>query len=135
MSIELIDLDKYPLVVSVQADGTAMVYAPNVCDGVAADLLRNLAAQMEAGHPPYSCKSGAPASGGWFSSDLVWVDSSGRSWDLRESYRSAGNLLWHWTGANERGVPLMSTSTGSMVQSLDVVLALYTPVVVAGGRG
>lgn len=141
MRIELIDLDKYPLVIGIEPDGTATVYARDVCDIRAAAALRQTAAALEAGHPPYSCQSGAPvaerptAGEGWYASDLLWVDSSGRPWDLTASFRSAGNLLWHWTGRmNEHGVPLMCTATGSTEQSLDVVRALYAPIFPTGGR-
>ncbi|NDZ63604.1 phiSA1p31-related protein [Streptomyces cyaneofuscatus] len=136
MRIELIDLDKYPLVVSVQADGTAMVYAPDVCDGIAAELLRNLAMQMEAGHPPYACTPGGRSSDRteYGPSRLdrnarVWTDSNGRLWNLAVEWRSSGNLRWRWTGGmSEHGVPLMRTGTGALEQPLDVVSALYAPI-------
>lgn len=141
MRIELIDLDRIRLLAGFEVDGTITVHARSVCHTRAAAALRDLADRLEDGKRPCQCQSDAPApvqppaGPGWFVSDLVWVDSSGSTWDLRESYRSAGNLLWHWTGrVNELGVPLMSTGTGAMVQSLDVVRALYAPVVVAGGR-
>ncbi|MGC5531617.1 phiSA1p31-related protein [Streptomyces sp. SR-10] len=142
MSIELIDLDRVRLLVGFEVDGTVTVHARGLCDTRVAAALRDLADRLESGTAPCPYMPGAPgparltAGQGWYASDLTWVDASGRVWDLRESYRSAGNLLWHWTGrASEHGVPLMSTGTGSMVQSLDVVRALYAPVVLAGGQG
>ncbi|MGW4250460.1 phiSA1p31-related protein [Streptomyces californicus] len=139
MSIELIDLDRMLLLVGIETDGTITVHSRGgLCDTRAAAALRDVADRLEAGSTPCPCTPAVPrpAAGlGWLS-DLVWVDSTGRAWDLRESYQSAGGLVWHWTGrANEHGVPVMSTGTGSDVQSLDVVRALYAPVVVAGGRG
>ncbi|MGW5928034.1 phiSA1p31-related protein [Streptomyces anulatus] len=138
MSIELIDLDKMRLLVGFEVDGTITVHSRGLCDTRAAAALRDLADRLEAGTTPCPCMPGVPrpsAGQGWFASGLVWVDSTGSAWDLRESYQSAGNLLWHWTGrVNEHGVPVMSTGTGSMVQSLDVVRALYAPVVLAGGQ-
>ncbi|MFJ9112969.1 phiSA1p31-related protein [Streptomyces sp. NPDC102283] len=140
MSIELINLERMLLLVGIEIDGTITVHSRGLCDTRAAAALRDVADRLEAGATPCPCTPAAlrPAAvgRGWFSSDLMWVDSTGRAWDLRESYRSAGGLLWHWTGrVNEHGVPVMSTGTGSDVQSLDVVRALYAPLVVAGGRG
>ncbi|MFH9215432.1 phiSA1p31-related protein [Streptomyces globisporus] len=142
MRIELIDLDKHPLVVAIEADGTMVVHSRGICGERAAEVLRSAASALEAEHPPYPCTPGVPgpvrpsAAQGWYVSDLTWSDSSGRVWDLRKSYQSAGGLLWRWTGqVDGRSVPLMGSGPGSMVQSLDVVLALYAPLVVAGGRG
>ncbi|MER8266486.1 phiSA1p31-related protein [Streptomyces griseus] len=139
MSIELIDLERMRLLVGVETDGTITIYTRGICDTRATAMLRDIANRLESGTTPCPCTPAAPrpsAGRGWFSSDLVWVDSMGREWDLRESYRSAGNLLWRWTGrVNEHGVPVMSTGTGAMAQSLDVVRALYAPLRVAGGRG
>lgn len=138
MSIELINLDRMLLLVGIETDGTITVHSRGLCDTRAAAALRDVADRLEAGSTPCPCTPAVPrpaAGRGWLS-DLVWVDSTGRAWDLRESYRSAGGLLWHWTGrANEHGVPVMSTGTGAHVQPLDVVRALYSPLVVAGGRG
>ncbi|MEV6074962.1 phiSA1p31-related protein [Streptomyces sp. NPDC052069] len=137
MSIELINLERMRLLVGFEVDGTITVYSRRICDTRAVAALRDLADRLEAGTTPCPCTPTAqrPAAGRGWISDLVWVDSAGWAWDLRESYRSAGNLLWHWTGrVNEHGVPVMSTGTGSMVQSLDVVRALYAPVVLAGGQ-
>jgi hypothetical protein len=144
--IKLIDLDEFPLVVMVRADGTATVSAPTICDGAAADLLRSIAADLDALHPPFACSPGdTPApqpeadetlgKGGALDTDRkVWTDGTGHAWDLSVTWGSAGNLRWWWTGGHtEAGVPLMRTGDGTDEQPLDLVWALYGPLFPTAG--
>lgn len=146
MRIKLIDLDEYPLVVMVRRDGTATVSAPSVCDGVAADLLRNIAADLDAQHPPYVCSPGDTreeqpdaadtlGEGGELDADRqVWTDGTGHAWDLSVTWGSAGNLRWRWTGEqNDAGMPLMRTGEGTEAQPFNLVWALYGPLYAAAG--
>lgn len=146
MRIKLIDLDEYPLVVMVRADGTATVSAPNICDGAAADLLRSIAADLDAQHPPFVCTPGDKpepqhdreeilAEGGALDAERrVWTDGTGHAWDLTVTWGSSGDMRWRWTGdCTDVGVPLLQTGEGSAPQPLDLVWALYGPLFPTAG--
>lgn len=150
MRFKLIDLDEFSLVVMVRSDGTVTVSSPSLCDGVAADVLRSIAAQLEAAHPPYPCHPAADAAplteapetlgtgGGRYDADRhVWTDGAGHAWDLSVTWAAAGaDPVWEWAREFDRsGTPVMQTvGDPSVREALDVLRVLYGPIAPTTGR-
>ncbi|MFB6875707.1 phiSA1p31-related protein [Streptomyces sp. NPDC056323] len=149
MNIRLIDFDEQALVVTVARDGFTTVAAARMCDSAAADLLRRIADQLDAGHPPYPCDPAAApeehdhvetlGNGGSLDADRrVWTDGTGHVWDLSGRWTAAETPgEWEWSGRlDSSGTPVM-TVVGSpeVCESLDVLRALYGPISPSvGGR-
>ncbi|MFJ3587492.1 phiSA1p31-related protein [Streptomyces sp. NPDC090231] len=149
--IKLIDLDEYVLVVTVAHDGSTTVANPGICDAAAADVLRSIAAQLDAGHPPYPCNPGAePApqhdhaepldapNGSLDTERRVWTDGTGHVWDLSARWAAAETEPeWEWSGGlDHQGTPVMrAVGADDVRESLDVLRTLYGPIFPAvGGR-
>ncbi|MFF9568460.1 phiSA1p31-related protein [Streptomyces sp. NPDC014685] len=148
MRIRLIDYDEQALVVTVDRDGVTMVAAPRMCDSAAAEVLRRIADQLDAGHPPYPCTPAAApehdhveplGQGGALDADRrVWTDGTGHAWDLSGRWTAAETPgEWEWSGLLDgRGTPVMAVVGSPEVhESLDVLRVLYGPIAPsAGGR-
>ncbi|MFJ5820078.1 phiSA1p31-related protein [Streptomyces sp. NPDC093108] len=149
MYIRLIDYDEQALVVTVARDGVTTVAAPRMCDSAAADVLRSIADQLDAGHPPYPCDPGAESDlrhehaeplgrGGSLDADRkVWTDGTGHTWDLSGRWAAAATEAeWEWSGRLDHlGTPVMSpVGSPDVHESLDVLRALYGPISPVGGR-
>lgn len=137
MKIRQIDMDEQVLVLTVGRDGLSSVSHRGICAASAAEVLRDIAEQLMAGHSPIPCNPAEPevskpeirGEGGSLSIDRqVWTDGTGHAWDLSVTWGSVGSLRWRWTGGcTESDVPLMRTGDGSDEQPFDLVWALYGP--------
>lgn len=148
--IKLIDLDEFVLVLTVARDGSTTVFNPTICDSAAAEMLRSIAAQLDADHPPYPCSPGSepapqhdhaePLDGPNGSLDAerrVWTDGTGHVWDLSGRWAAAETVPeWEWSGRlDHRGTPVMRAVGSDVCESLDVLRTLYGPISPAlGGR-
>lgn len=146
-----VDFDEQRLVVLVDRDGRYEVRKSKMCSVAAADLLRHIACELEAQHPPFPCEPAAepdgPAGrpvepldspGGSLDRERkVWTDGRGHTWDLSLAWRDAADRPWRWHGSlDSRGAPILRTEDGVERESLDVVRAVYGPLapVVGGGE-
>lgn len=147
MNIRLIDYDEHALVVMVTREGGTTVVAPRMCDSAAADVLRKIADQLDAAHPPYPCDPGAEpdpqhdhaeplGEGGSLDAERsVWTDGTGHVWDLAATWGDASGLQWRWTGQlTTSGIPLMRTGDDVDEQPLDVVRAVHGPIAPTAGE-
>ncbi|MEV8394791.1 MULTISPECIES: phiSA1p31-related protein [unclassified Streptomyces] len=151
MRIRLIDFDEHALVLTVAHTGGVMIANPRMCDSAAAEMLRNIADQLDAAHPPYPCSPGAGpdpqhdhaeplngAAGRLDTERKVWTDGTGHTWDLSGRWAAAATEVeWEWTGRLDHlGTPVMSAVGSPEVhESLDVLRTLYGPISPAiGGR-
>lgn len=138
-----VDLDEQRLVVLVDPSGQYEVRTGRVCVAAAADLLREIAAQLDASHPPFPCdpsaESGAPkgrpaepvdARHGRLDRDLrVWTDGHGHRWDLSLTWIDVTDQRWRWHGSTDsQGAPLLRSEDGETVQPLDVVRMILGPI-------
>nr|WSS66774.1 phiSA1p31-related protein [Streptomyces sp. NBC_01177] len=146
MHIKLIDYAEHALVVTVTRDGLLTVAHPGFCGVIAADMLRDIADRLIEAHGPAVCAPGAEpepqhdqaetlGQGGTLDADRkVWTDGTGHAWDLSVTWGSAGDMRWRWTGeCSDAGVPLLQTGEGTEPQPLDLVWALYGPLVPTAG--
>ncbi|MFF1498670.1 phiSA1p31-related protein [Streptomyces sp. NPDC058316] len=149
MRIRFIDYDEHALVLTVTRGGGVTITNPRMCDSAAAAMLRDIADQLDAGHPPYPCNPAAVpeqhshaeplGQGGALDADRrVWTDGTGHVWDLSGRWTAAETPgEWEWSGRlDDRGTPVMSAVGSPEVrESLDVLRALYGPISPSvGGR-
>lgn len=139
-----IDVDEHRLVVLVDADGRFELRTGKVCTVRAAELLEDLAGQLRASHPPYPCEApngasgpkGRPAEpldarGGKLDRERsLWTDGRGHVWDLSLVWGDVADRRWQWHGSLDSfGAPLLRTVDGTTTEPLDVVRAVYGPLV------
>ena len=142
MRIRLIDFDEHPLVVIVDRNGLTTVGGTGLCGLVAADVLRQLADQMEADHPATTCNPHTDTPTGpeqpvvpvtVFGSVLdrprgLWVDGHGHTWDLTLVWVDAAGDRWAWTGSLDRGVPMLYPLAGGAPEPLDTLRIVHGPI-------
>lgn len=143
-----IDLDEHALVVLVAHDGSYDVQNPNLCNVLAAALLRGIADQLEASHPPYPCEPSSDIEAHHERADepllsnagsldrerQVWTDGTGHTWDLSLPWTDNGDRSWRWHGSlDSQGSPLMRAEDGDQVQPLDVLRTVLGPIAPGGG--
>ncbi|MEV8349016.1 phiSA1p31-related protein [Streptomyces niveus] len=147
MKIKFIDYDEHALVVTVTREGATSVVAPLMCDSSAADVLRKIADQLDAAHPPYPCTPGAYepdpqhehaelGTGGTLDAERrVWTDGTGHVWDLAATWGDAAGLRWRWTGQlTSSGIPWMRAGDDVDEQPLDVVRTVHGPIAPTAGE-
>ncbi|MFF7365657.1 phiSA1p31-related protein [Streptomyces sp. NPDC008125] len=144
MNFKLIDIDEHALVVTVARSGLTSVMHPRLCSATAADILRQLADQLDAAHPPYPCDPAAAAepprdipatlgkgAGSYDADRHVWTDGAGHPWDLSVTWEAAATGgVWEWANEFDRsGTPVMRT-VGAVTarESLDILRTLYGPI-------
>ncbi|RRQ79372.1 hypothetical protein CQW39_09495 [Streptomyces griseofuscus] len=129
------------IVVVVERDGAYSVRTSGVCKHLAADLLRGIAARLDAEHGPFPCSPAAeqhdrpredePADprGGHLDRDRgVYRDPRGDSFDLTLLWADGSDRAWKWQGATDAlGEPMLQAADGE-VQPLGVLRALYGPI-------
>ncbi|MCZ1009933.1 phiSA1p31-related protein [Streptomyces lydicus] len=146
--IRMLDLDEHALVLTMNKTGEVEVINPGMCDALAAAVLRTIADQLIAAHPPYPCTPDAepeqqhdrppePVTGHGSRLDTdrkVWTDGRGHAWDLSLKWGDAAGGVWRWTGVLDRaGTPMMRATDGDGREPLDVVRSLYGPIAPLGG--
>lgn len=146
--IRMLDLDEHALVLTMSKSGAVEVTNPDMCDALAAAVLRSIADQLVAAHPPYPCTPGEgpdeqherpaePVTGHGSRLDRerkVWTDGRGHAWDLSLNWSDAAGGAWRWTGVLDRvGTPMMREVDGDSREPLDVVRSLYGPIAPVGG--
>ncbi|MEV4437516.1 phiSA1p31-related protein [Streptomyces sp. NPDC049577] len=142
------DLSELVLVLKVKPTGEYEVVNPlNMCTASVAVLLRCLADEIAAAHPPYPCQPGAADAqddradepldgrGGRLDDDRhVWTDGRGHSWDLSLAWGDVTDREWRWTGAVDNvGHPMMRAVGSEEHMPLDVLRVLYGPIAPVGG--
>lgn len=134
------------IVVAVERDGSYTVHTSGVCKSLAAELLRGIAARLDAEHGPFPCtptpeqhdrpREVEPADprGGRLDRDRgVYRDPRGDSWDLTLLWGDEFNREWKWHGSTDRlGEPILRADDGE-VQPLGVLRALYGPITPLSG--
>lgn len=143
-AIRMIDLNEQLLVVTLDKSGTMRTSVRGICPDMAAAILRRLAADIEADHPPFPCHwdeqrdapepadrpdEPLPGDGARLDAERqVWTDGTGHTWDLSVPWDDAVSVRWVWTGRMDTsGVPLMRADDGE-VESLDVIRAVVGPI-------
>ncbi|MFF2189285.1 phiSA1p31-related protein [Streptomyces sp. NPDC058155] len=145
MRIRLIDYDEYPIVVTIGRDMAAEIVNPSVCDGVTADLLRSVAAQLDARHPPHPCRptSGQhepaaeplhPQGGVLDALAGTWTDGAGHTWDLTLAWEDVGGGRWRWTGRMAQSVPMMREVWTGELTPLDALRVINGPITPVRGE-
>nr|WP_237691311.1 phiSA1p31-related protein [Streptomyces sp. SID7834] len=141
----MIDFGEYALVVTVARTGATSVVNPGMCDSRTAEVLRDIADQLDALHPPYPCNPAAEPQhdyaeplgpgGSLDAARRVWTDGTGHTWDLSGRWVAAEtDGEWEWSGRLDRGGRPLMRSVGSDVhESLDVLRTLYGPISPASG--
>ncbi|WP_125262348.1 phiSA1p31-related protein [Streptomyces alboflavus] len=147
-NFRFVDLDEQALVVLVERDGSYEVQNPALCNRFAAALLRGIAEQLDASHPPHPCTPGDGAephherpaeplishAGTLDRERKMWTDGTGHAWDLSLPWTDAADRSWRWHGSLDRqGTPIMRSGDGAEVQPLDVVRALWGPIAPLSG--
>lgn len=138
--VRIIDLDETVFVLTMRDDGEVEV-SGSICDRMAADMLRTIAAQLDAEHPAHSCTPGGapyerdeaePLDGRDGELDVdrqVWTDGRGHAWDLSLSWGDCADGAWRWTGLlDAAGTPMMRAVETDERAPLDVVRSLYGPI-------
>lgn len=148
VKIKVIDFGEYALALLVAHNGATEIVNPGMCDHRAADMLRDLADQLDALHPPHPCSPGAepdpqhdraeqPLREALSSLDAdrkLWTDGTGHTWDLSVAWGNSAGLQWRWTGQlTTGGVPWMRTADGVDEQPLDVVRTVHGPIAPTAG--
>ena len=147
-AIRLIDLNEHPLVVMLDRSGRMQTSVRGMCNSLAASVLRALADDLDATHPPFPCDwdpardapagdrpdEPLPTNGARLDAERqVWTDGTGHRWDLSVTWEDAVKVRWQWTGRMDaQGAPLMRADDGAEVESLDVIRAVVGPIAPAG---
>ena len=141
-----VDRNGAAIVVAVDRDGSYTVHTSGVCKSLAAELLRGIAAQLDAEHGPFPCtpvteqhdrpredKPAHPRSGRLDRSRRVYRDPRGDSWDLTLTWGDEFDRSWRWHGSTDRlGEPILRADDGE-VQPLGVLRTLYGPITPLSG--
>lgn len=152
-AIRMIDLNEQLLVITLDKSGVMRTSIRGMCADVAASVLRGLAEQLAADHPPFPChwdeQRDAPAPAYRPAEPLptegarldfaakVWTDGAGHAWDLSVPWEDSTSLRWTWTKRMDTsGVPIMqSTAYGeTATESLDVLRAAAGPLTPVAGE-
>ncbi|AZM53306.1 hypothetical protein DMA15_12500 [Streptomyces sp. WAC 01529] len=139
-----VDFDDQRIALLVNTDGSYELHTGSTCTSRAAEFLFELAVQLEAVHPPYPCNpsaepdgpKGRPAEpidsrrGRLDRERSLWTDGRGHLWDLSLVWGDVADRLWRWHGSLDSfGAPLLRTVDGTTTEPLDVVRAVYGPLI------
>lgn len=147
MRIRLIDYDEHPIVLTIGRDMAVEIINPSICDGVTADLLRNIADQLDAKHPPYPCRPGSepaqherPAepmhapTGTLDRYSGTWTDGGGHTWDLTLMWEDVAGQRWRWNGHLAQSVPMMRHVQTGELTPLDALRFISGPITPVRGE-
>ncbi|MFE5658329.1 phiSA1p31-related protein [Streptomyces sp. NPDC056517] len=152
-AIRMIDLNEQLLVVTLDRSGVMRTSVRGMCNDMAASVLRGLAEQLEADHPPFPCdwdeQRDAPAPAYRPAEPLpsegarldraakVWTDGAGHAWDLSVPWEDSTSLQWVWSKRMDTsGVPIMKTTSygKTITEPLDVLRAAAGPLKPVAGE-
>ncbi|WP_405674820.1 phiSA1p31-related protein [Streptomyces sp. NBC_01511] len=150
MNIRLIDYDEHAIVVTIGRNLAVETFNPSICDGVTADLLRNIADQLDAKHPPYPCRPGSqpeqheqherpaeplhPQGSTLDRYAGTWADGAGHTWDLTLMWEDVAGGRWRWNGRMAQSVPMMREVRTGELTPLDALRFINGPITPVRGE-